>query len=123
MSSQPVDTLAFRSARAEMVLRGTAYSTLVLGYLLSVLLADHLTLGAFLAFTAMQILYALGLGLLMRSVWARYRSALSLYALFFTVLSIASGFIAVFGFYWDWLLYLVTVVLFFSLLSLRSAII
>lgn len=123
MSSQPVDTLAVRSARAERFLRSTAYSTLVLGYLLSVLLANHLMLGAFLAFTAVQVFYAVALMLMMYSDWPRIRFALPLYALFFAVLTLASGFIAVAGFYWDWLLYLVTVVLFFSLLSLRSAII
>jgi signal transduction histidine kinase len=123
MSSQPADTLVFRSARAQQWMNGAAYTTLVLGYLLGVLLAYHLTLGVFLAFTGVQLLYAAALTLLTRSIWVNPPFALPLYALILSLLSIASGFLSGLGIYWDWLLYLITVVLYFSLLSVRVALI
>ncbi|HEY7355305.1 MAG TPA: sensor histidine kinase [Ktedonobacterales bacterium] len=121
MSSQPADTPLPGLARAQHFLNGAAYLTLALGYLLGVLLANHLTLGAFLAFTAVQILYAGALILLMRSVGVNRRFALPAYAMGFSLLSIVSGLLSATGIYWDWLLYLVTVVLYFSLLSIWLA--
>lgn len=121
MSSQPADTPLFGLARAQHFLNGAAYLTLALGYLLGVLLADHLTPGAFLAFTAVQMLYVGALLLLMRPVYTIRRFALPAYTLVFSILSIASGFLSAMGIYWDWLLYLVTVVLYFSLLSMWLA--
>lgn len=121
MGSLPDNALALRSNRAHHFLSGAAYMTLALGYLLGVLLASHLTPGAFLAFTTVQILYAGALTLLTRSVRVTRRLALPAYALVFSILSIASGFLSATGIYWDWLLYLVTVVLYFSLLSMWLA--
>jgi signal transduction histidine kinase len=121
MFSQPADVLAIRLAKAEQFMNGAAYMTLVLGYLLGVLLASRLTAGAFLAFTAVQLVYVAGLVLLMRSVCTSRRFALALYALAFSALSIASGLLSVTGIYWDWLLYLVTAVLYFSLVPLWIA--
>lgn len=123
MSSQPADTSAFRIAMAERLLLGAGYTTLVLGYLLGVLLAKHLTLTTFLAFTGVQLLYVAGLVMLTRSVPVTRRFVLPLYALAFTVLSIGSGILSGVGISWDWLLYLVTVALYFQLLPFRIALI
>ena len=109
-------------ARAPQFMNGAAYMTLVLGYLMGIMLADHLTLGAFLAFTGVQLLYAAGLVLLMRSFYTTSQFALFLYALVFSVLSLASGFLAGLGIYWDWLILLVTVVLYFSLFPVQFAV-
>lgn len=123
MPSQPVDTLAARFARAEHFASGVAYVSLSLGYLSSILLASHLTLSAFLAFTGVQLVYAGVLTLLVRGVGVAGRFSLPLYALAFSLLSLVSGLLASIGIYWDWTLYLVTVVLYFSLLSLRVAVV
>jgi len=102
---------------------GAAYLSLVLGYLLGVLLARPLAPGAFLAFTTIQVLYGAVLAQLTRSVYTAHRFALPLYALAFSVLATASGFLSIMGIYWDWLLYLVTVAIYFSLLSWRMALV
>jgi signal transduction histidine kinase len=121
MGSQPGDTLASRYTRAEHFANGVAYVSLGLGYLFSILLTSHLTLGAFLAFTGVQLVYAGVLALLMRDVWVSGRFSLPLYALVFSLLSLASGLLSSIGINWDWILYLVTVVLYFSLLSMKIA--
>ncbi len=123
MPSQPVDTLASRFVRAEHFASGVAYISLSLGYLSGVLLASHLTLGGFLAFTGVQLVYAGVLTLLVRGVWASSRFSLALYALALSLLSLASGLLGSIGINWDWILYLVTVVLYFSLLSLGVAVV
>lgn len=123
MATQSADTSAFRLAIAERLMIGAGYATLVLGYLLSILLANHLTLITFLVFTGVQLLYAAGLVMLARSMCVTRRFALPLYALAFTLLSIASGLLSGAGIYWDWLLFLITVSLYFFLLSLRMALI
>ncbi len=107
--------------RSPHLLSISAYVTLVIGYLLGVLLANHLTLVAFLAFTAVQLLYSVVFGLIMQDCLLDRRFALPLYALIFSILTIASGLLSLLGIYWDWLLYLVTAALYFSLLSLRAA--
>jgi signal transduction histidine kinase len=122
MCSQPADTPALRLARAEQFMHGAAYVSLALGYLLGVLLASHLTLGIFLAFTGVQIIYA-GILALPRLVYTSRRFALPLYALVFSLLALASGLLGAAGIYWDWLLYVVTVALYFFLLSLRVALV
>jgi hypothetical protein len=113
MSSQPDNPLAFRVARAERFMNGAAYITLALGYLLGIMLTSQLTLGAFLAFTAVQLLYVATLALVMNSEWRPRHVALPLYALALSALAIASGFLSRTGIYWDWLVYLVTVVVYF----------
>jgi signal transduction histidine kinase len=123
MSSQPADALALRSARAEQFRNGSAYITLALGYLLGIALGNHLTLAVILAFTGVQLLYVAVLALLMRSTFTTRRFALPLYALVLSIIPIASGLLSALGIYWDWLLYLVTVALYFWLLSLRVAVI
>lgn len=123
MTSQPVDTLAFRSIRAQHFMVGAAYITLALGYLFGVLLADHLTPVNFLAFTGVQLIYAAILRLLVRGTGMSRRLALPLYALVFSILPIISSLLSATGIYWDWLIFLVTVALYFSLLSVRIALV
>ncbi|HLW03298.1 MAG TPA: sensor histidine kinase [Ktedonobacterales bacterium] len=123
MSSKPAATSAFRIAMAERLLFGAGYTTLVLGYLLGILLAKHLTLLTFLAFTCVQLLYVAGLVMLTRSAPATRHFVLPLYALAFTLLSMASGILSGTGIYWDWLLYLITVAIYFQLLPFRIALV
>ncbi len=123
MSSQSADLLTRRSVIANRFMNTAAYVTLAVGYVLGILLADHLTLGAFLVFTGIQLLYVGALVVLMRGAWTNSQAALLLYALTFSALAIASGILGGVGIYWDWLLYLITVVLYFSLLSMRAALI
>ncbi len=99
-----------------------AYITLVIGYLITVLTATHLTVVNVLTFTGIQILYAAVFW------WMTTRSNASswqvlLGAGILLLLAFASGMLATTGLYFDWLLYFVTVGIYFSLLSLRSAII
>src|SRR5579885_891101 len=117
----PANLLTQHLDRSPRLLSISAYVTLVIGYLLGVLLASHLTLVAFLAFTAVQLLYSVVFGLIMQDCLLDRRFALPLYALIFSILTIASGLLSLMGIYWDWLLYLVTAALYFSLLSLRAA--
>jgi signal transduction histidine kinase len=97
-----------------------AYITIILGYLLGILFARHLTVGNFLAFTAVQICYAVLLWLMVRGVMPNQNA---LYLLLFSGLTLVSGFLAATGIYWDWLLYLVTVALCFLGLRLLIAVI
>ncbi len=97
-----------------------AYITLVLGYLLGILFARHLTVGNFLAFTAVQILYSILLWLMVRGSMPNQNA---LYLLLFSGLTLVSGFLATTGISWNWLLYLVTVALYFLMLRLRFALV
>ena len=99
------------------------FVSLGIGYLLGVLLADHLTVLVFLAFTAVQLLYCLASWLILRGCLLDRRFALPLYALTFSLLAVASGLLGLAGIQWDWLLYLVTASLYFSLLRLRVALV
>ena len=114
------DALAAHIEKGVSLASSAAYITLVLGYLLGILFASHLTVGNFLAFTTVQILYSVLLWLMVRGVMSSYDA---LYLLLFSVLTLISGFLAVTGTYWDWLLYLVTVTLYFQILRLRFALI
>jgi signal transduction histidine kinase len=103
-----------------------AYITLVLGYLLSILQASSLNVANFVSFTALQIAYAVLLWLLVKSGAAPRpisQQRAILYLLGLSLLTIGSGLFGAIGLNFDWLLYLVTLSLFFVVLPLRSAII
>jgi signal transduction histidine kinase len=100
----------------------TAFGTLVIGYLLAILLATPLTLGNFLAFTALQLLYCAAFWLLLRGYKTDLRFSLPVYALILSALTVSSGLLSRTGIDWDWLIYMVTASIFFSLFSARPAI-
>jgi signal transduction histidine kinase len=118
--NQSTDALAARIEKGFSLASSAAYITLVLGYLLGVLFANHLTIGNFLAFTAVQVLYSVLLWLMVRGVMPNQNA---LYLLLFSGLTLISGFLATTGIYWDWLLYLVTVALYFLMLRFRFALV
>lgn len=120
MFSRFPDALAARLESGFSLASSAAYISLAIGYLLGVLFASHLTVGNFLAFTAVQILYSALLWLMVRGTMPDQDA---LYVLLFSGLTLISGFLAVTGIYWDWLLYLVTVALCFLILHLRVALI
>ncbi len=108
------------------VTSSTAYITLVIGYLLSILQASSLNVLNFGSFTAFQMVYVALLWSLVRS-WisskpmSYWLAALHLIGL--SMLTIICGLFAAIGLSFDWLLYLVTLGLYFVALSLRTAII
>ena len=120
MSSQSLGTSADRSEGAFTLASSAAYISIVLGYLLGVLFANHLRLDNFLAFTAVQILYS---ALLWLMVQGRVPNQNAACLLVLSCLTLVSGFLASTGIYWDWLLYLVTVAIYFLALRLRVALI
>ena len=108
------------------VASSAAYMTLALGYLLSVIQVRSLTTLNFVGFTAIQIVYAALLWLLVRSgaspVPVNQRRA-GLYLSGLSILTVISGLFGATGLNSDWLLYLVTISLYYVVLSLRSGII
>lgn len=108
------------------VASSAAYITLVIGYLLSILQARPLTVLNFVGFTAFQIVYVALLWSLVKSgissrPMSHWLAALHLIGL--SILTIICGLFAAVGLSFDWLLYLVTLSLYFIVLSLRTAII
>lgn len=102
---------------------GLAYITLIIGYLLSILTTTHLTPLNFLVFTALQVCYCVLLWWLLRNdsqqEWG-WRLVLTMALL--TGITEAVGLLPLMGLQWDWLLFLVTTSVFFSILPLRMAI-
>jgi len=96
------------------------YFAVALGYLMGVLAAHHLTVVNFLAFTALQVFYVVIFKWLSRDDISGWQLALNLGML--TGSSIATGLLSLAGVYWDWLPYLVTAAIYFTALSLRTAI-
>lgn len=78
------------SERGFTLASSAAYISIVLGYLLGILFANHLTVGDFLAFTAVQICYAVLLWLMVRGVMPNRNT---LYLLLFSGLTLISGFL------------------------------
>ncbi len=96
--------------------------TLVIGYIMGITGAQHLTPANFFAFTACQILYGVILCRLLINIHLEGRQlALCLGVL--SALTIASGMFLVTGIDFDWLLYFVMISIYFSRLSPRTAII
>ena len=96
------------------------YITLIIGYLISIFSANKLTLVSALIFTGIQILYALVFWwMTMRGEKARWRMPVGIILLF--ILTFVSGMTVWLGIYLDWLLYFVTVAIYFMMLSLPLA--
>jgi signal transduction histidine kinase len=121
MSSQSPQPLAARLEGVPGLANSAAYITLVIGYLLGILLARHLTVGNFLAFSAAHLLYVATLWLLIRYEQTSRPVVLALLMLALFVWTVLSGLLAFTGLYWDWLLYLVTTALYFTTLRIRPA--
>lgn len=102
--------------------KGAVTISFVLGYLMSVLETPSLTLMSFLAFTVVNGLYGAVLWwLYIGDDATRWRLALSMIAL--SLLTFTSGTFVGMGIGFNWLLYFVTVSLYFTYLSMRAAII
>lgn len=99
------------------------YITLIIGYLLTILTATRLTLLNFLLFTALQVCYCALLWWMIRVVGKSPKKwPLPLAIGLLIVITGAVGLLPATGLQWDWLLFLVTLSLFFTFLSLRLAI-
>src|SRR5260370_28749955 len=125
MSSQPEIDLAAPAVSNERVLatagRGTALITLVIGYLYTILSSlPELTPVNFLAFTALQGLYCAVLWWFIKNGSDRI---IALLLVVLTLLTVATGGLSLTGLQWDWLLYLVTIVVYFMVLPLRVGIV
>jgi signal transduction histidine kinase len=126
MSVQPNSDLTARTMDSEWlmdkVVKNTLYLTVAVGYLLGIIAASHLTLTNFLGFTLLHILYCVVLWWLLRRVdRPNWQDFLFLGAL--TGLALLSGLLSATGVQWDWLIYVVTVAMYFQYLSWRGAII
>src|SRR2546421_6992713 len=95
---------------------GLGYFTVIIGYLFTILTTTHLTLLNFLAFTVLQVCYSMLLWWMIRSVWQSssvWRIVLAVVLLM--GLTAIVGLMPLVGLQWDWLLFLVTLAIFFLL--------
>lgn len=100
----------------------TAFITIVIGYLSTILTTPpKLTPVNFLTFTLLQVLYYAVLWWLARRHLSDRLVVLAVVVL--SILTLATGWLSLTGLQWDWLLYLVTVSVYFGALSLRTAIV
>jgi signal transduction histidine kinase len=100
--------------------RGAIALSFVLGYLLGVMDTDHLTLLPFLVFTGLNVCYGALLGwLYLKEQMAQWQ--LMLLMLAFALLALLIGLCVRVGVGFDWLLYFVTVGLYFTYLPMRTA--
>lgn len=98
------------------------YITLAIGYLVAILTTRHLSLLAFLVFTVLQVSYGVLLSWMVAHVWhdsSVWRSVPPVALLI--VLTVMVGLLPLMGLAWDWLIFLVTVSVFFSVLPSRVA--
>lgn len=98
------------------------YITLVIGYLVTILTTTHLTPLSFLVFTALQVCYCVPLWWLIRNVWRDSPGwrIVPVVALLIGITEIV-GLLPLMGLSWDWLIFLVTISVFFSILPWRVA--
>ncbi|HEX6477202.1 MAG TPA: sensor histidine kinase [Ktedonobacteraceae bacterium] len=102
---------------------GLGYFTVIIGYLFTILTTKHLTLPDFLVFTVLQVCYSMLLWWMIRSVWQSSRVwRIVLAVVLLMGITAIVGLMPLVGLQWDWLLFLVTIAIFFSLLPLRIAI-
>ncbi len=122
MSSQP--TIEEREVFYLSLAGTSVFSiTLIIGYLLTILTATRLTLLNFLLFTALQVCYGALLWWMMRVVGKSPKQwPLPLAIGLLIVITGAVGLLPATGLQWDWLLFLVTLSLLFTFLSVRLAI-
>ena len=102
---------------------GLGYFTVIIGYLFTILTTTHLTLPNFLVFTVLQVCYSIVLWWMIWRVWQSSRAWRIVLAVVLLVgITEIVGLLPLMGLQWDWLLFLVTTAIFFSLLPLRIAI-
>jgi signal transduction histidine kinase len=103
---------------------GIAYAALVIGYLYTILSAAHLTALNFLLLTVLHIVYIALLTWMFRRAWEDLTDWQMILGLALLV-AITQGvsMLAFLGLAWDWLIFLVTMALFFTLQPLRPAIV
>lgn len=102
---------------------GLGYCTVIMGYLFTILTTTHLTLPTFLVFTLLQVCYSLLLWWMIQNVWQSSKGwRIVLASALLMGLTAIVGLMPLVGLQWDWLLFLVTIATFFSLLPLRTAI-
>ena len=102
--------------------RSAAYITILVGYLLTILTTPpHLTLLNFVVFTVLQVIYCAVLWWLIKYDLSYKLRILVIVML--TILTVATGLLSYSGLQWDWLLYLVTISIYFMALTLRVAVI
>ncbi len=96
---------------------GLGYITLIIGYLLSILMTPHLTLLSFSLFTLLHLCYCVLLWWLRNArSWRFVLAVILLVGITETV-----GLLPLMGLYWDWLLFPVTLSVFFSAVPWRVA--
>jgi signal transduction histidine kinase len=98
------------------------YITLSIGYLVTILTTRHLSLLNFLVFTALQVCYCVLLWWMIAHVW-RDSSAWRIAPAVLLLVGITEivGLLPLIGLGLDWLLFLVTIAIFFSILPTRVA--
>lgn len=98
------------------------YITLSIGYLVTILTTRHLSLLSFLVFTMLQVCYCVLLWWMIANVW-RDSSAWRILpvVVLLVVMTVIVGLLPLMGLAWDWLLFLVTISVFFSILPSRVA--
>ena len=102
--------------------RSAAYITILVGYLLTILTTPpHLTLLNFVVFTVLQVIYCAVLWWLIKNELSENLRIFAIVML--TILTVATGLLSFSGLQWDWLLYLVTISIYFMALTLRVAVI
>src|SRR6266849_118411 len=116
-------------ALTSMTIEGTLYTagtsaafiTLIIGYLLTILTSPHLTIVNFMVFTVLQVIYCAVLWWLIKNEPSENLLIFAIVML--TILTVATGLLSFIGLQLDWLLYLVTIAIYFMALSLRVAVI
>src|SRR5436190_9382752 len=99
-----------------------AYITIIVGYLLTILTTPpHLTIVNFMVFTVLQVIYCAVLWWLIKNDLSERLRILAIVIL--TILTLATGLLSFSGLQWDWLLYLVTIAIYFIALSLGVGVI
>src|SRR5713101_74138 len=128
MSSQRKADRALTSMTIEGTLytagRSTAFITLIIGYLLTILTSPpHLTIVNFMVFTVLQVIYCAVLWWLIKNELSENPRKFAIVMVMLTILTVATGLLSFIGLQWDWLLYLVMISIYFMALSLRVAVI
>jgi hypothetical protein len=122
MASQQRVDRTLDSMTVERAGASSAYITILIGYVLTVVTTPpHLTQLNFIAFTVLQLIYCAVLWWLIKNDFSENLRFIVIVML--TMLTVATGLLSFSGLQWDWLLYLVTVAIFFLALSLRVAIV
>src|SRR5579872_6855019 len=93
---------------------GLSYLVVVIGYIITILNSAHLTLFNFLLFTALNVGYCAILWWVGKMSSSQVEGTIGVGLL--ALLTVGVGALPLIGLQWDWLLYLVTLSLFFFIL-------